>query len=70
MICEQWFPTPIWYGNFNNVKEKFESGEQNQSQSCNKNNILTIIAVILIIYILLSMSMSNTEKKFNLQEYI
>jgi len=21
MICEQWFPTPIWYGNFDNINE-------------------------------------------------
>ncbi len=45
-----------------NSKENFESGEQ----SCNRNNILIILAVVLIIYILLTITMSNTEKKFSL----
>jgi hypothetical protein len=44
------------------IKEKFEAG----TQSCNKNNILIILAVVLIIYILLSMSMTDSEKRFSL----
>jgi hypothetical protein len=47
------------------IKEKFESGEQ--GQTCNKNTILIFLAVVLIIYILLTISMSDTEKQFNLQ---
>jgi hypothetical protein len=45
-----------------NSKENFESS----GQFCDRNNILIILAVVLIIYILLTISMSNTEKQFNL----
>ena len=47
-------------------KDKKEGFENSNQSSCNKNNILTILAVVLIIYILLNLTMSETEKGFNL----
>jgi hypothetical protein len=41
-----------------NSKENFESNEQ----SCNRNNVLIILAVVLIIYILLTMIDTNDKK--------
>lgn len=50
----------------NDKKTNTREGFDSDAQSCNKNNVLIIMAVVLIIYILLSMSMSNTEKNFRL----
>lgn len=45
-----------------NVKEEFESN----TQICNKNNILMILTIVLIIYIMLTIGMSESEKRFSL----
>lgn len=45
-------------------REPFQNSEK--SKSCNKNNILMILAVILIIYLLFSIPYSNFEKDFSL----
>jgi hypothetical protein len=45
-----------------NNKENFQS----QTQKCNKNNIILIMAVVLIFYILLNLPTTETERNFNL----